>query len=383
MNQTEKLVSGHRIVSIDAVRGLVMLIMLIDHVRETVFLHMQVGDPVDVSTTSPMLFILRLMSSFCAPAFVLLAGLGAFLYQDRHSKVDIAKFLFTRGLFLIVLEMLVIGFAWTGVFPPEKFYLQIIWCIGICMVCLAGLIYLPRMIQIFLSLLLVAGHNLLDSIILSSDNPLHFVWAVFHQRDWIEVFGVQSRTSYPVLPWIGVILAGYLIGPWFTKLDSIQRCRKLLNLSIAVLVGFMILRVINVYGDKPWSSHDSMFSTVLGFFALTKYPASLLFLSFTLPFAGFGLILFERYRAKKGVQRLAEFGSGAMFFYVFHLYVLKVIYVSLVAIFGLNQGDYYGVNHPFWVVVWSVGLALPLCWVTVKFVRFKAKNRQMKWLSYF
>ncbi len=382
MSNKSPLQPNRRIISIDAVRGLVMLLMLIDHVRETVYLHQQVGDPVDVTTTSPFLFFLRLTSSFCAPAFVLLAGLGAFIYQNRNTRNSAAQFLFTRGLFLIFLEVIVIGFAWTGVFPPEKIYLQIIWCIGICMICLSGLLYLPRAAQIVVCLILIAGHNLLDVVHVSEESLFHYFWAILHQRDWIEFFGIPARTSYPVLPWIGVILAGYLLGSWFTTLEKVERTRRLLAMSCYGLIGFFVLRGINLYGDTPWAQHDSALETVLGFFALTKYPVSLAFILFTIPFACFCLILFERFQERLSIQHLAKFGSGAMFFYILHLYVLKGIYLVLVANFGLNQGDYFGVSHPIWILTWTTGLAIPLCWLTVKFVQFKERNRQLKWLSY-
>lgn len=359
-----------------------MLLMLIDHVRETVYLHLQVGDPVDVTTTSPSLFVLRLLSGFCAPAFVLLAGLGAFIYQHRDGKKRASFFLFTRGLFLIVLEIFVIGFAWTGKLPPEKFYLQVIWCIGICMICLSGLIYLPRISQIAISLIFIAGHNLLDQIRLSEGHPFYYFWAILHQRDWIELFGVPARTSYPVLPWIGVILLGYLLGSWFTKADQKERMRSLLWASCASLVGFFILRGINVYGDRPWIVHESMGETFLGFFALTKYPASLAFLMFTLPFTGFCLWAFERFQNSSGLQLLSKFGSGSMFFYVVHLYVLKGLYLLLVSQFGLNHGHHFGVNHPIWILTWAAGLSIPLCWLTVKFLTYKERHRNLKWLSY-
>lgn len=373
---------NRRIISIDAVRGLVMFIMLVDHVRETVFLHMQVGDPVDVTTTSPVLFILRLMSSFCAPAFVLLAGIGAFIYKEKNSKNKAATFLFSRGLFLVVLEMLAISGAWAGIAPMEKFYLQIIWCIGICMIFLSGLIYLPRLVQILISIVLIAGHNLLDNITFAEGDLLHYPWAILHQRDWLDFFGVPARTSYPVLPWIGVILAGYLLGSWYTELEKKERLRRLVMASSFGLVAFFILRGVNVYGDTPWQVHDSSIDTFFGFFALTKYPLSFAFALFTIPGVGFCLALFEKFQDKIGVSCLSKFGSGALFFYILHLYVLKLTYWVLVMMFGLNKGDYFGVSHPFWVLVWAIALFFPLWWITVQFVRFKERNRHLKWLSY-
>jgi len=381
-NQTSR-ETTQRILSIDAMRGLVMLIMLLDHVRETIYLHMQVGDPVDVTVTSPSLFFMRFLSSFCAPTFVLLAGLSAYLYKCKHTRKETAYFLFSRGIFLVVLEVLVIGFAWTGVFPPEKIYLQIIWCIGICMICLAGLIFLPRILQIVISIALIAGHNLLDNLVLSKEHWFHVPWAILHQRDWIDFFGIPARTSYPVLPWVGVIVGGYVIGNWFSK-DIVMKARfaKLMVFSLSLLVAFFFVRGLNIYGDMPWVNRDDPLLSIIGFVSLTKYPASFLFLLYTLSFTGFGLMFFEKYQSRTFVKELARFGSGAMFFYVFHLYILKGVYLLLVAIYGTNEGDYFGVSGTLWVWAWTLGLSVPLVYMTLKFAGFKQNNRHLKWLSY-
>jgi len=375
--------SSHRLVSIDAVRGLIMLLMLVDHVRETVFLHQQVGDPVDVETASFALVLLRLSSSLCAPGFVFLAGTAAWLFGRNKTRGELAFFLATRGVFLIVLELLVIGTAWTGIFPPSVFYLQIIWCIGWCMLSLAALIYLPRAVQIGLVVLLIGGHNLLDSLHADAESWWHPFWAVLHQRDWITLFGIKARTSYPILPWIGVILAGYLIGPWFGRDTApATRSRNLLWMGVALLAGFFLIRGINIYGDDPWMIREPFYLTILEFFSLTKYPASLLFLLFTLAFTGFGLWWFEKHPANRVVKVLASFGGAPMFFYILHLYILKIIYLSLVALFGTNQGDYYGVESVWGVLLWSLALAPPLIWVTSWFNRLKRRNRQIRWLKY-
>lgn len=371
-----------RLVSIDALRGLVMLIMLLDHVRETVYLHMQVGDPVDTATTSSTLFWMRFLSSFCAPAFVFLAGISVYLYQQKHSRSETSLFLLKRGVILILLELFIIGTAWTGVFPPQKFYLQIIWCIGICMIALAGILYLPRVAQVVVSILLIAGHNMLDHIILEKDHWFHVPWAILHQRDWITFLGVPARTSYPVLPWIGVITAGYLVGTWYTQTDML-RTKKLFRMALLLFGGFILLRTLNVYGDIPWKHYESVSQTVMGYFALTKYPASLLFLALTLAFTALGLIFFERMRSNKAVVKIADFGSVAMFFYIIHLYFLKVIYLTLEHFFGKNQGEYFGFNHPYQVCLATVIVAVPLWFLSLKYRDFKEKHREIKWLSYF
>jgi len=376
--------AGRRLASIDAMRGFVMAIMLLDHVRETVFLYQQVGDPVDVSTTSPGLFFIRLLSSVCAPAFVVLTGLSAWLYGQAHSKRETSFFLLKRGAFLIVLELLVVGTAWTGVFPPEKFYLQVIWCIGICMITLAMLIHLPRSVQLFIAIAFIAGHNLLDGIEVAVDSIFHIPWAILHQRDWFSLpGGLIARTSYPVLPWIGVIVLGYVSGPLFAKDANSDWRRKVLLISgAAMLLGFVSIRMLNGYGDHSWAVHDSALVNVMGFLSLTKYPPSLLFLLSTLGVTALGLVYLEKTQAWRPVAALAEFGSAPMFFYIAHLYILKTIYLLAVALFGTNKGEYFGFEYVWQVLLFCVALFYPLYWLTCRFAVFKRRRRDIRWLKY-
>ena len=173
---------GNRLKSIDALRGFVMVIMLVDHIRETFFLHRQVSDPVDVFTTSPELFYTRLTSAICAPVFIWLTGLSAWLYSQTHSKVQTSKFLLKRGAFLILLELTLIVFLWAGKYPPDMFFLQVIWCIGLCMIALAGLIFLPTKLLLLLGVVIVAGHNVLDGFRLNEESSFYLVWVVLYQR---------------------------------------------------------------------------------------------------------------------------------------------------------------------------------------------------------
>ena len=287
-----------RLLAIDALRGLVMAFMLVDHVRETFFLHLQVSDPVDASTADPALFFTRLLSTFCAPVFVALTGLSAWLYGQSHTKREISVFLLKRGLFLVFLEITFVSFAWSAQFPPQTIWLQVIWAIGISMIMLAALLHLPRTGQLILGIIIVCGHNLLDDIIIAPDSPLYISWAMLHQRAAIELSrGLIIKTTYPVLPWIGVILLGYAMGPWFAHgTEPLGRIRHLWIVGGMMLITFAAVRYLNFYGDKPWFVAESSLRTVMSFLALTKYPPSLLFL---LPTLGTGLLLlalFERMR---------------------------------------------------------------------------------------
>jgi uncharacterized membrane protein len=376
-----------RLLAIDALRGLVMLFMLVDHVREAFFLHLQVTDPVDATTTDPGLFFTRLLSTFCAPTFVALTGLSAWLYGQSHSKQEVSSFLFKRGLFLLLLEVSLVGWAWPTQplsFPPPNFWLQVIWAIGISMIALSALIHLPRMWQFAVGGVIVCLHNLLDPIVLTADSPWFIPWAMLHQREMFEIGGgLMAKTTYPVLPWIGVIVLGYACGPWFAKgSDPKLRMKRLLTLGLALVLGFIALRFLNIYGDKPWFDAGSQLRTVMSFLALTKYPPSLLFL---MPTVGTGcllLALFEKYDSSKIMPWLACFGGAPMFFYLLHLYVLKVIYNIALAMYGPTKGTVFGVDQLSTVWIWVAILIPVLYFPTRWFARLKQQRRDIWWLKY-
>jgi len=374
-----------RLLSIDALRGLVILFMLLDHVRETFLLHRQVSDPMSIDSTEPALFISRTLAHLCAPVFVLLTGLSAFLYGQKYQgRRDVSAFLFKRGLFLVVLEFTLVNFAWTFQLPPSVIYLQVIWAIGISMLALAALVWLPRPLLIVLALVIIGGHNLLDGLHFDPGSALHIPWTILHERSWIDVSDIlRLRTTYPVLPWIGVIALGYGLGPWFANatLPAVRQ-RFLLLGGVSALAGFVLLRALNGYGEKPWQAYDSGVQTLMSFFNVTKYPPSLLFLALTL---GIGLLLllaFERAGHRRWIGVLAVFGSVPMFFYLLHLYVLKVLYVACVALLGLNQGNYFGFDSMG--AVWLMALVLPLAlYPPVRwFAGLKARRRDLAWLKY-
>jgi uncharacterized membrane protein len=371
--------------SIDALRGLIILFMLLDHVRETFFLHRQVSDPMDVATTAPELFFSRMLAHLCAPLFVLLTGLSAFLYGEKHSgRRDVSGFLLKRGLFLIALEFTLVSFAWSFKFPPSVIYLQVIWAIGLSMVALSVLVFLPRWALATLGAVIVAGHNLLDGVHFGVESALHIPWAILHDRGWIEVSeSLRLRTSYPLLPWIGVIALGYAAGPWFgAQAEAASRRTKLLAWGCGALVGFTGLRLLNGYGEKPWSVGDTGLQTLMSFFNVTKYPPSLLFLALTLGTGLLILILFERCQEKRWLRPLVTLGAAPMFFYLLHLYVLKVLYLIALAIWGANQGAYVGFDGVGAVWLFSALLAVVLFPAVRWFAALKARRRDITWLKY-
>ncbi|MFK7698997.1 DUF1624 domain-containing protein [Pseudomonas caspiana] len=374
-----------RLQSIDALRGLIILFMLLDHVRETFLLHLQVSDPMDVATTPPELFFSRTLAHLCAPLFIFLTGLSAYLYGERHGASEVSGFLFKRGLFLIALEVTLVNFAWTFQFPPTTVYLQVIWAIGLSMVALAILVRLPRPALVVIGVVIIAGHNLLDTLHFTQESAMYVPWAILHDRGWLVPWdGLRLRTSYPLLPWIGVIALGYAAGPWFASgADARKRQNRLALAGLGLLVLFFLLRLVNGYGEKPWSVGETSVQTLMSFFNITKYPPSLLFLSLTL---GIGLLLlvwFEKAAGRAWSKPLLVFGAAPMFFYLLHLYVLKILYLIAVAIWGTNKGNYFGFDSVGAVWLCSVLLAVGLFPAVKAFASFKARRKDIAWLKYF
>ena len=390
-----------RINSIDMMRGMVMLIMLLDHVRERFFFHMQVSDPMDLSSTSWGLFVSRFAAHFCAPVFVFLTGVSAWLYANRsHGEPRSARmFLIKRGLFLIALEILVINFSnLSWMVSYYTLWLQVIWVIGLSMLALAALINLPRPWMALLGFAIVFGHNLLTPISFQPNEWAYGLWTILHDRGYLVSEGaLRVKVSYPVLPWIGVILLGYVAGPLFSNkpngshLDASARQQKLLFLGISCWVLFAVLRGFNLYGETlPWQSGAHLGETLMSVFNLTKYPPSLSFLLVTLGGMFFCLVAFERYFASSGKvggrlarvgHGLSVFGSVPMFFYILHLYVLLLLYTLAKFIFGANHGEYFGVSNIGWVWFIAGVLAIALYYPVKRFSEYK-KHSTQAWIKY-
>ena len=377
---------SQRLQAIDALRGLVILIMMVDHVRETFYLHHQVPDPMNIEQTEVSLFFSRILAHLCAPIFVILTGLSAYLYQAKHNSLPMTReFLLKRGLFLVLLELLVINFAWTGQFPPQVLYLQVIWAIGISMIALALLIGLPQKILWLITVVIIFAHNLFDQLSIQQMAFIEPIWLILHERGWIEIGEVlKLRTSYPVLPWIGVIVLGYSLGQalFQSNMTVHQRNKGLLGFACGSLVLFFLLRSLNVYGDTAWQVFPTPLQTLMSFFNLTKYPPSLLFILWNV---GVGLLLLlalEKVQHRAWVRPLIIFGSVPMFFYIVHLFVLKLLYVGAVSLWGSNHGEYFGVAQVstlWWIAIaLSIGLYPLMRW----FARFKHQNKQIQWLKY-
>ena len=211
------------------------------------------------------------------------------------------------------------------------------------------------------------------------------IWALLHQRDVIGLTSnISARSSYPLLPWPGVMLLGYLIGVYFTdNVDSAKRRSFLLKAGVGLIILFTILRLTNTYGDSPWASGEHWYITAMSFLALTKYPPSLLFLLSTLGVGALLLALFEHKRLSNYLNVLVNFGSAPMFFYIVHLYVIRLGYLAVFVIVGANQGKYFGFDSLIYLWLVFVIVMPPLYYLTRWFGRLKQRRKDIRWLKYF
>ena len=374
-----------RIAVIDVMRGLVMLIMLFDHVRETFFLHHQVSDPMDAAHVDPALFFTRLAAHVCAPMFVFLTGLSAWLYAHPAAGPRSATgFLFKRGLLLVVLELVFVNFAWMGTFTPAILYLQVIWVIGLAMMALAVLHKLPLKVLALLGVAIIAGQHLFTWLHAEEGSLGYYLLTVLLQRGYLVADGAMKiKVSYPLLPWIGVIVLGYAAGPLYARgLSAEGRRRLLLALGGGSLLLLAVLRGFNLYGETlPWVAGDTALRTAMSMLNFTKYPPSLDFLLFTLGLGLLGMAWLESVD-NWFTRACATFGGAPMFYYLLHLYLLLVIRIALTAALGANHGNRFGVEH-IWQV-WLIALALmPVLYFPCRaFANYKRRSKQA-WVRYF
>jgi uncharacterized membrane protein len=387
----------NRIQSIDVLRGVVMVIMALDHARDYFHYGSFFGDPTDLDTTTPTLFFTRFITHYCAPVFVFLAGTSAFLYGSKKTKPQLSKFLFTRGIWLIFLEIVVNNLIWTFDLSWSLVIFQVIWAIGISMVCLSLLIYLPKKLLFILGILLVAAHNILDEIVIQGQSLKAIGWYILHQEKFL-VFNPNQMIvlKYPIIPWIGIMVLGYLFGTLYNKgFEEKLRKKWLLGLGFGALVLFFILRASNLYGDLiPWTVQDTPSKTILSFFNVTKYPPSLLFFCITLGPALLFLYVFENTKNKL-TDFFLVFGRVPLFYYFLHVLVIHVFAVIGMLLFGGNPQDMiltassflngtlatYGYSLGVVYLVW-VGVVLLLFPVSKMYMKYKAANRDKWWLSY-
>lgn len=351
--------SSARLSSIDALRGLVIVLMAVDHTRD--FFTNVRFDPEDFTQGGTGLFFTRWITHFCAPIFVLLAGVSAGLMAARKSKKDLSLFLLSRGLWLIFVELTIVSFGWQfNIGPSFVFALQVIWVIGLSMLVMAALVWLPFWTITTFGLTVVLGHNVLDYGLFpaqswSTPQPL---WHMLHNQGFTTDLGVPSLMLYPLLPWIGVMPLGFALAKLYL-LPEDQRNAALGRIGLFCLGAFVVLRFLNGYGaPQYWESQSSIWFTVLDFLHTLKYPPSLTFLLMTL---GPGL-LFLAYADRWHhwtKNALVIFGRVPFFFYIVHIYFIHAL--ALLAS-EFQGGDYRSLLVGFWQLPQGYGFDLWVVW---------------------
>ncbi|MDX2268438.1 MAG: heparan-alpha-glucosaminide N-acetyltransferase domain-containing protein [Bryobacter sp.] len=315
--------SPPRQLSLDLLRGIVIALMALDHVRDFFSASAGLFEPTNLARTTPQLFFTRWITHLCAPTFVLLAGIGAYLSTTRgRSLPQLSRFLATRGLWLIFLEVAFITpFGWSFQANPSFFRLQVIWAIGCSFLCLAALLPLPTRAIGLLGLCLVAGHNLFDSL-LPLPAFLQPLWSLLHSVQFFRLNDHQVVASlYPLLPWLGLLLLGFGLGELW-QLETPRRGKFLLAAAASCLLFLLLFRLPNLYGDpQPWTAQSTPLFTLLSFLNVSKYPPSASFLAITLAPAFLLLFLLER-QSRPRFDFFLVFGRVPLFFYLLHLPVI-------------------------------------------------------------
>jgi uncharacterized membrane protein len=381
-----------RVVSVDLLRGLVMIIMLLDHTREYVNAEAFLFSPTDLTKTTTALFFTRWITHFCAPTFVFLAGVSIYLQKLRgKSTGELSRFLLTRGIWLVVVEFTLVRFAVFFDFDYSFLGLaEVIWIFGISMILMAAIVRFPISVAAIFGLVLIFSHNLLDGFAISPAMSMagtppisawQSVWIFLHQPGFVPIAGGVTKifVAYPLIPWVGVMSAGYALGAVFSW-EADRRRKFLLSLGIAAVALFVLLRYLNFYGDPaPWQHQDSAWFTVLSFLNTTKYPVSLLFLLMTLGPSLIFLALSEGAEETGLASRIVlTFGRVPLFYFILQMVVAHLAGVVLGYFAGFDVGFWF-TNYPFadnikappgfgfslptTYAAWIVGLILlyPLC----------------------
>ena len=385
--------SRSRIESLDLLKGLVMVIMALDHTRDYFHAAAFNFNPTDPIQTTLPIFFTRWITHFCAPAFSFLAGISAFLYGRGKTRTQLSKFLVTRGLWLVFIELTVVNFAWYFDVTFKTPTLIVIWALGISMIVLAALIYLPRTVILIFSCLLIFGHNLLDNVHYEGN----IFWSILHEFGFFPYSnGFHIMVGYPLIPWVAVMSLGYYFGSFYDKEYNGVKRRRLFNLiGISALVMFVVIRWSNLYGDPYlWKHYNLLAREIISFMSPNKYPPSLLYLLMTL--GGTFIFLANTESLRGGVIDIfSVFGRVPFFYYILHLYLIHGIAMVFAHLTGFGWQSMilhgwitqapelkeYGFSLSFVYIVWFLVIAMlyPLC---KRFDDYKMNHKEKWWLSY-
>lgn len=378
-----------RLRNIDLLRGVVMVLMCIDHARDYTMCHP--ADPMVLEDTNFTVYIFRILAHFCAPIFIILAGISARLSGRKKTKKELSKYLFTRGLILCLLEITLVNWAWSFNPTYKMIYLQVIWAIGISMVVLSALIYLKDRYIFLISIIVIAGHDLFDNLCFQEGTFMYYLWSFLLQKNVLPITEHLSvRTTYPVLPVIAVIALGYVMGKLYTEKTCEYRKKAFLFSGISLLVIFLILRLFVGYGDPyKWQIFANNTLTIMSIFNVTKYPFSFQFLLMTLGLCFVYLSLSEGKIESVKTSIIESIGNTPMFFYILHIYILHTLALVGALYMGetLNFRNYLGgipsnFGLPMWYMWCMVAIPVfglyPLC---KKYLNLK-RSRKYKWTTY-
>lgn len=386
------LTTKKRIDSIDILRGIIMIIMALDHTRDFFHTGAMTSDPTNPATSTPILFFTRWITHYCAPLFVFLAGTSIFLAGTKLTKKELSVYLLKRGLWLIILEVTIFNFLFS--FDPLFHFLgfQVIWVTGVSMVLMAALIYLPLRALLVIGLLIVIGHNALDTFNSPNMPDTPVWWAFLHQQYFTQYApGRSFMVLYPLLPWPGIMILGYCLGSMYVKgYDAAKRRKTLLWIGTMATIAFFIIRWINVYGDLfPWTQQRNSTATFMSFFNVTKYPPSLLYICMTLGPGLIALAFIEKLSAA-WTNIVVIYGRVPMFYYLLHFFVLHLLCMIVFFATGYtmdqaegmmmfrpdNFGFSLGIVYLIWIAV--VAGLYPLCKM---YSHYKATHDYW-WLTY-
>ena len=372
-----------------------MIIMALDHARDYFHYGSFIGDPTDFDTTTPFLFFTRIITHYCAPVFVLLTGTAAYLYGSKKSKFELSKFLFTRGVWLIFLELVLNNLIWWFNISYSFVVLQVIWAIGLSMIILSGIVYLSKKYVFLIGLSIILFHNLFDNIILDGSSFVSTTWYILHQGGTITLGETPFYFYYPVIPWTGIMCLGYCLGSLYNKnINQSYRISMLYKLGIGSTLFFVLLRFLSFYGDSNlWETQDTITITIMDFFKVSKYPPSLHYTLMTIGPSLILLAIIEKYK-NKFTDFVVVFGRVPLMYYFLHVLVIHLFAIIILLFSGqdisvmiipvipenyfqlLDYGYSLLIVYLVWIIV--VIMLYPIC---KKYMIYKAKSNKW-WLSY-
>jgi uncharacterized membrane protein len=379
--------ADNRIQAIDILRGFLIVLMALDHVRDFFLLDAFAFSATDPEKTTVALFATRWITHLCAPGFVWLSGVSAYMYFKKNGPQKTSAYLFSRGIILILLELTIVKIGWHFNTDFSSFGLLVIWALGLSMILLGLMLWLPQAFVFITALVILAGHNLLDTIQTSDTGWISLVWHILHQTGTVTLNQqVYINVLYPVLPMFGLICLGYTMGHLFTDDTKEERITLFKRLSLVLLLAFISIRLVNMYGDpSPWMPNQYVYRTVFSFFNVTKYPMSLDYTLITLSALFYILTKIELYTFKP-YGYLALFGKVSMFFYIIHIYVIHILAVLLamatnhqnltLAMDNMNiytLTNHFGYSLPVVYLIW-LGILLILYPVCKKYRVLKSKH---------